>query len=301
MLGIGLALLSSVLWGTADFLAGLANRRAPLITVLAGTQLAGLTLVALVLVARGEGPPHDVRLGYAALGAVGAIVGLGALYRGLALGPMGVVAPISALSGVVPVLVGLALGERASGLQLFGMLLSLVGVAMAAAVPSPSPGRSASWVAAGIGLLAATGIGAALVGLGAASEAHPVWAVVVLRLAVLVALTGGLVAQLALQCGGMPGWLAFPSAGTSHFGIRHHPRWLLRVQLVAAGTLDAGANLLFSVAATAGALSIVGLLGSLYPVSTVLLARFVLDERLRPLQVAGVGMVLAGVGAISLG
>jgi drug/metabolite transporter (DMT)-like permease len=301
VLGIGLALVSSVLWGSADFLAGLANRRAPLVTVLAGTQLAGLALVGLVLVAHGEGPPHDVRLGYAALGAFGAVVGLGALYRGLALGPMGVVAPVSALSGTVPVLVGLALGERPSGLQLFGMLLSLVGVALAAAVLSPSPGRYASWVAAGLGLLAATGIGAALVGLGAASEAHPVWAVVVLRLVVVAALAGGLVVRLALRRRSVRWRVALPSLPTGRLGIRQNPGWFLGVQLVAAGTLDAGANLLFGVASTAGMLSIVGLLGSLYPVSTVVLARFVLDERLRPVQLAGVGAVLAGVSAVSLG
>ncbi|MCM8750486.1 DMT family transporter [Thermomicrobiaceae bacterium CFH 74404] len=307
MVGVGLALVSSLLWGAADFLAGLANRRAPLVTVLLGTQLAGLALVALVLLASRDALPRDARLGYAALGAVGAAVGLGALYRGLALGPMGVVAPISALSGAVPLLAGLALGERPSGLQLVGMALSLLGVAAAAAAPSTPAGGQPGWVAAGLGLVAAAGIGSALVGLNAASTAHPVWAVLALRLAVVTALFGGLLARRVFghALGGesplgesRPATVK-PAAGDTT--VRSDSRRLTSLLIVTAGTLDAGSNLLFGVASGLGALSVVGVLGSLYPVSTVLLARFVLGERLRPVQLAGVGAVLAGVSAISLG
>lgn len=307
MIGIALALASSLLWGAADFVAGLANRRAPLVTVLLGTQLAGLALVGLVLLVDGDALPRDTRLGYAALGAVGAVVGLGALYRGLALGPMGVVAPISTLSGAVPVLAGLALGERPSWLQLAGMALSLLGVASAAAAPSASTSRQPGWVAAGLGLLAAAGIGSALVGLNAASAVHPGWAVLVLRLAVVTALAGGLVLRQMLgRALGAAQSLKRPAAagvdpGSGDSGLQADPRRVPAVQIVTAGTLDAGSNLLFGVASNFGALSVVGLLGSLYPVSTVLLARFVLGERLRPMQLAGVGTVLIGVCAISLG
>ena len=307
MVGIALALASSLFWGAADFLAGLANRRAPLATVLLGTQLAGLALVGLVLLVRGDGLPRDACLGYAALGAAGAVVGLGALYRGLALGPMGVVAPISTLSGAVPVLAGLALGERPSWLQLAGMALSLLGVAAAAAAPSASTSRQPGWVAAGLGLLAAAGIGSALVGLNAASTVHPGWAVLVLRLTVVTALVGGLALRQVLgRAFGAVRPLERPAAagvdpGAGDSGLQADARRVPAVQIVTAGTLDAGANLLFGVASNFGALSVVGLLGSLYPVSTVLLARFVLGERLRPVQLAGVGAVLAGVSAISLG
>jgi drug/metabolite transporter (DMT)-like permease len=307
VLGIALALVSSLFWGAADFLAGLANRRAPLATVLLGTQLAGLALVGLVLLVRGDGLPRDARLGYAALGAAGVVVGLGALYRGLALGPMGVVAPISALSGAVPVLVGLALGERPSWLQLAGMALSLLGVASAAAAPSASTSRQPGWVAAGLGLLAAAGIGSALVGLNAASTVHPGWAVLVLRLTVVTALAGGLALRQVLgrALGAVQSLKRLAAAavelGTGDHSPQPDPRRITTMLIVTAGTLDAGSNLLFGVASNFGALSIVGLLGSLYPVSTVLLARFVLSERLRPMQLAGVGMVLVGVCAISLG
>ncbi len=307
MVGIGLALASSLLWGTADFLAGLANRRAPLVTVLLGTQLAGLALVCLVLLVHRDGLPRDARLGYAALGAAGAMVGLGALYRGLALGPMGVVAPISALSGAVPLLVGLALGDRPSWLQLVGMALSLLGVAAAAAAPSGPPGGQPGWVAAGLGLLAAAGLGSALVGLHAASAVHPGWAVLVLRLAVVTALASGLaLRQLLRRAPGAPPSLELPEPaavepGTGADGPQPDPWRFTTTLIVTAGTLDAGSNLLFGIASGFGALSVVGLLGSLYPVSTVLLARFVLGERLRPIQLAGVGTVLAGVSAISLG
>ncbi len=307
VLGIGLALASSLLWGAADFLAGLANRRAPLVTVLVGTQLAGLALVVLLLLVGGDALPRDARLGYAALGAAGAVVGLGALYRGLALGPMGVVAPISALSGAVPVLVGLALGERLSWLQLAGMALSLLGVAAAAATPSGLSGGQPGWVAAGLGLLAAVGIGSALVGLNAASAVHPGWAVLALRLSVVTALAGGLtLRQMLRRALGAPRSLELPEPAAVEPGTGDHspqpdPRRVTAMLIVTAGTLDAGSNLLFGVASGFGALSVVGLLGSLYPVSTVLLARFVLGERLRPVQLAGVGTVLAGVSAISLG
>lgn len=307
MLGIALALVSSLIWGAADFLGGLANRRVPLATVLLGTQLAGLALVGLVLLARGDGLPRDARLGYAALGAAGLAVGLGALYRGLALGPMGVVAPISALSGAVPVLAGLALGERPSWLQLSGMALSLLGVAAAAAARSASTSGQPGWVAAGLGLLAAAGIGSALVGLNAASTVHPGWAVLVLRLTVVTALSAGLALRWVLRraLGAAPTpkrpAVAAVELGAGDTGTQARPRRTTAVQIVTAGTLDAGANLLFGVASNFGALSIVGLLGSLYPVSTVLLARFVLGERLRPMQLAGVGMVLVGVCALSLG
>lgn len=307
MLGIALALVSSLFWGAADFLAGLANRRVPLATVLLGTQLAGLALVGLVLLVRGDGLPRDAHLGYAALGAAGAVVGLGALYRGLALGPMGVVAPISALSGAVPVLVGLALGERPSWLQLAGMALSLLGVGAAAAAPSASTSGQPGWVAAGLGLLAAAGIGSALVGLNAASTVHPGWAVLVLRLTVVTGLAGGLALRQVLgrALGAAPSLkrpaVAAVELGAGDNGPQADPRRATAVQIVTAGTLDAGANLLFGVASNFGALSIVGLLGSLYPASTVLLARFVLGERLRPMQLAGVGTVLVGVCAISLG
>ena len=307
MVGIALALVSSLFWGAADFLAGLANRRAPLTTVLLGTQLAGLVLVGLVLLVDGDALPRDARLGYAALGAAGAVVGLGALYRGLALGPMGVVAPISALSGAVPVLAGLALGERPSWLQLIGMALSLLGVAAAASAPSASASGQPGWVAAGLGLLAAAGIGSALVGLNAASTVHPGWAVLVLRLTVVTALAGGLALRRVLgRTLGAAQSLKRPAASAVEVGAggnnpQPDPRRITTMLIVTAGTLDAGSNLLFGVASNFGALSVVGLLGSLYPVSTVLLARFVLGERLRPMQLAGVGMVLVGVCAISLG
>ncbi len=187
------------------------------------------------------------------------------------------------------------------------MALSLLGVAAAASAPSEPSGGQPRWVAAGLGLLAAAGIGSALVGLHAASAVHPGWAVLVLRLSVVTALASGLaLRQLLCRAPGArrPLELPEPAAvepGTGDKSPQLVPWRVTTMLIVTAGTLDAGSNLLFGIASGFGALGVIGLPGSLYPVSTVLLARFVLGERLRPVQLAGVGTVLAGVSAISLG
>src|SRR3954468_6772208 len=112
MLAIALGLAASVTWGVADFLGGIQSRRIPVIAVVLGSQLAGLVLVALVVVIRGEPPPGGDFALYAALSSIGGIVGLTAFYTALSIGPMGVVAPLSATAAGLPVIVGGAAGGR---------------------------------------------------------------------------------------------------------------------------------------------------------------------------------------------
>jgi drug/metabolite transporter (DMT)-like permease len=131
VVAIALALASSLSWGFADFLAGIKSRTLPVLSVLALSQAAGLVTIAAIVALRGEGPPgHGFAL-YAALAAVGGTGGLAAFYRGLAVGVMAVVAPISSTAACVPVVYGVATGERPSAAQVAGIVLAIVGVALA--------------------------------------------------------------------------------------------------------------------------------------------------------------------------
>src|SRR4029079_16306488 len=126
-----LAFASSVSWGVADFIGGLKKRSLPLLNVLLASQVTGLVLVALFVAIRGEGAPGGDFAVFAALSAVTGVTGLAAFYRGLAVGNMGVVAAISACAAVVPVIVGLASGDRPAAIQVGGLVLALFGVVLA--------------------------------------------------------------------------------------------------------------------------------------------------------------------------
>src|SRR4051812_27676896 len=126
-----LAFASSVSWGLADFIGGLKSRTLPLLNVLLVSQITGLVLVGLFVAIRGEGAPEGDFAVFAALSAFAGITGLAAFYRGLAVGNMGVVAPISACAAVVPVAVGVATGDRPAAIQLGGLLLAITGVVLA--------------------------------------------------------------------------------------------------------------------------------------------------------------------------
>ena len=117
MLGPLLALTASLSWGVGDFLAGHRTRWLPVVTVLVISQAAGLATVALVVAVRGVGPPDAGHLLYGALAGLFGAIGLAALYRGLAVGPMSIVAPISATAAIIPVTFDLVAGERPTAIQ----------------------------------------------------------------------------------------------------------------------------------------------------------------------------------------
>jgi drug/metabolite transporter (DMT)-like permease len=234
-------------------------------------------VVVPVLLVRGEGPPGGSSLLYGALsGALGA-VGIAAFYRGLAIGAMGIVAPISATAPIVPVVIGLARGEHPSALQLFGIALALVGIVLVGQEPGEQTRRFA--LGAGLALLAAACFGVALFGIAEASKGDPYWS--------------GLSLRVGAVCAVVAAVLAFrPRFGSA---VRS---WRV---LAAIGMLDAAATILYSVATTRGLLSVVVVLASLYPVTIVLLARAVLAEKLATLQLAGAAAALAGAAFISAG
>ena len=276
VLGPALALLSSLLWGSADFLGGLLSRRRRAVVVVAVSQAFGLVAVLLAAVAT-----HAVRaplgwLPWSVAAGVAGTTGLVCFYAALASGRMGVVSPIAALGAVVPVLIGMAAGERPTPVQLAGIVVALVGAA-AASGPELTGATGARPVA--LAAVAGVGFGLALYLIGLGSQTSPLMTLVGMRAtSVLAFVVAALVARTAA-------------------GLR--PADLPAIAVV--GVADAGANLAFGVASTLGLISVTAVLGSLYPVVTVLLARVVLDERLRPVQQVGVLAALAGVVLISAG
>ena len=280
MLAVGLAFTSSLCWGLADFLGGLQSRRRPLITVLLIAQVAAVAL-GLAFVVASRDPFPD--LGPAALAAGAGVAGcaaLAAFYRSLAIGTMSIVAPVSATGAAVPVLVGVASGERPGSVQVAGIVLAMVGIVLAAREPGGlAPGR-AMRSSLGLALLAALGFGSFFVLLDSATEdAGAPWALLLVRV--------GEVALLAS--------LAVAVRPRMPAGVRDASPLLI------VGALDFLATALFALATTEGLLSVVAVVGSLYPAVTVVLARVVLAERVSRWQELGVVVTLVGVMAISAG
>ncbi|MGH3134467.1 MAG: EamA family transporter [Gaiellaceae bacterium] len=271
-----LALSGALLWGVGDFLGGLAARRLALLAVLAVSQAVGLAGVAFwVWVARDPFPGVAELLPAAAAGVAG-VVGLGALYRGLAVGAMGIVAPISAASPVVPLAVDAARGVTPGALQWLGIFLVLAGVVALSREPSRVGSRRIA-AGAGLALVAALGFGAFVVGLDAGSDESAPWAVVAARSASVA------VAVVAV---------AFTSTSL-------RPARPLVPMLLAVGAFDTGANVCVAFATTKGAAGIVAVLSALYPIATVVLARIVLAERLGRGRRAGGTVALTGAALVA--
>ena len=280
MAAIALALASSVSWGVGDFLGGLKSRALPLLNVLVASQVTGLVLVGIYVVVRGESAPGDAFVVFAALAALAGVTGLAAFYRGLAVGNMSVVAPISACSAVVPLVVGVATGDRPDGLQSLGLGLALVGVVLASREEiAGEVGIRRTARGAGLAMVSALGFGFFFLAFDRASDSDVAWAMLVNRA------TG--VTLLALAAAVVRPPLAV--------GRKDVPL------LVAIGAFDVGANAMFGLAATKGLVSLVSVVGSLYPLTTVALAAVVLQERPHRLAQVGVATALLGVGLIAAG
>lgn len=281
-----LALLSAVVYGAGDFAGGLASRRLPPVAVVWRTALLGLAGLLVVSTLAGA---EEVRSGDLLAGAVGGLtggVGILLLYRALAAGTMSVVAPVTAvLSAVVPVGFGIADGERPSGLALAGIGVALVAIVLLARDPDaegPAGPMEASVLFMALG--AGVGFGVFFVCLDAAGDGAGLWPLAAGRGA-SVALFSVVVAVSAVSRVG-PGGIR--AAGPGTVGL-----------LVACGVADVTANALFLLATHRGLLSVVAVLGSLYPASTVLLATRVTHERLAPPQLVGIVLALAGAAAIT--
>jgi drug/metabolite transporter (DMT)-like permease len=266
--GLLLALSAGVLWGSADFGGGRLSRRLPLLIVVTCSQGAGLVALTFVLLARGH-----LAVGAVGWGAAAGLLSLGSVtcfYRALAVGTMSVVAPLVATSAAVPVLAGVASGERPGTAATAGIALALAGIVLVSrqlALEPPEDHRLSVVLA-----VAAAGFaGAQLVALQRAGAVDALTGVAASR-ATSVAV---LVAVLVLSRASAPA-RNLPAAAV-------------------VGLLDTGANLAYTAASARSLLSLSGVLASLYPVVTVALARFLLHERLRASQWAGASLALAGV------
>lgn len=279
---IALALTSSALWGLADFLGGLKSRTLPVPVVLAGMYLSSLTLMLVFVAARGEGPPSSSHV-IAALGSgLAGIVGLAAFYRGLAIGTMSIVAPIASTGVALPVLVGVLDGDRPGVVRALGLALAVAGVVLASredhAGAAAGPGQRRS-VALAIVAGACFGTYFVLAQIGARGDVA--WGLALSRISAFPIIA--VAALLTLRRGGVrPGRATF-------------------LALCGFGLIDLAANALYNHASTIGELSSVSVAGSLYPVSTVVLAALVLGERVQGVQRVGIGVALAGVVLIAAG
>src|SRR5258708_141394 len=286
MLGIVLPLISSACGGGAAFVGGVLSRRLPVLTVVFGSQLVGATAVVILALALREPLPTDLLLPVAG-GAVGA-AGLVLFYRGLAIGTMSIVAPIAACGAVIPVVFSIATGQVPRPLVLAGLVSAMTGVLLASFASGieieSSPNRRPR-LAASFAVGAAVGFGLFLLLLGRASLASPesrVWLTAATRAGSMPLLGLLLIATRPAR----------PWRGVS-------PRDLGGLASIGLG--DVSANTLFLFATGAGTLAVAAVLGSLYPIGTVLLARLVLGERVTPTQATGAGLAVLGVALVSAG
>ena len=282
MAAIFLALLGAIFYGSADFLGGLAARRSSVTPVLIFSQLAGLVTLLLVLPLLSATAASRGDFAWGAVAGCAAGMGLMLLYQGLATGKMSVVAPVTAmLAVIVSATVGTVLGDRLSASGLAGVVLALAAIALISQDGSPEkttggPSTARGFVAA---LSAGVLIGIFFAALKQSSSASGLLPLLSARFATLLTLGAIALSRRApLQVGRDAVWL-----------------------IIFGGALDILANVLYLLAARHGMLTVAATLTSLYPASTIVLARLILGERLRRIQIAGLscagfGVVLIGIG-----
>jgi drug/metabolite transporter (DMT)-like permease len=274
-----LALLSSIAFGAGDFAGGLASRRSPVGAVLVWSQILGLAAAAAAAPLLARRPPGPADLAWGALAGVAGAAGLALLYRALATTVAAVASPAAAAVGAaVPVLFGLAAGERPGPLAWAGVAMALAAIVLLTAEPSgrdSGAGRRA--LALGVGAGVAFGVFfVAISRPPAAAGLYPLVAARVASITLVAAVSLVLRQPLRLARGDL-----FPAA--------------------AAGLLDMTANALFVIATGHGMLALVTVLTSLYPAPTVLLAWGVLGQRPTPLRLAGLATAVAAIALVGMG
>ena len=269
------ALLSSAMYGIADFLGGKYSKRLPVTFVVGVSQFFGL--LTAIAVAMATHSAWDSRaIPHAMLASVAGFLGLMMFYQALATGRMGIVSPIASLGVLVPLGVGLVHGEIPRAVQIIGIILAIVGIVLASG-PELSGASDSRPVFLAVG--AAVGFGTCFVFIADGSYYSVATTMIVMRLQTV---------PIAIVIALLTKSFAKPS--------RKEVGWLAVI-----GALDNGANLAMGYATTLGMLTIVSVLASLYPVVTVLLAWWLLRERLLVVQYVGIATALLGVCAITAG
>ncbi|BAJ27232.1 MULTISPECIES: DMT family transporter [Kitasatospora] len=276
------ALLASLLWGVADYGGGAITRRLPALTVVVLSQAAAAAVLAVAVTASGGWAGAGPALWYAvAAGAIGPFALL-AFYRALALGPMGVVSPLATVGVLVPIGVGLFLGERPGPVQASGIAVAVAGVALAGGPQRGGPAVGGRVLALTLG--AAFAFGAVLALVAHAGAGGALLLTLCVQRLTNTAVGAGLLAAAARR---QPLEL--------RAGLRELPA------LTAVGVADVAANGLYAAASYLGPVAVAAVLASLYPVVTALMARGLLKERLLRVQVLGAGLAVAGTLLLATG
>ncbi len=279
-----LALLSAVFIGSADFLGGRASRTASGIQVATFVAIVGLPLTLVVATAYGAEAITRSDVMWSAVAGATVAAGLGCFYVGMGRGLISIVAPVAAVTGaVIPVVYGLARGERPGTVAIVGLVIAFAAVGIVSLAPSEQHPETMVGVDPGVIVLALTSggfFGAFYIAFSRVSEDAGLWPITIQRTASIVVLV---ILSLIL--------VPEPLVGV---------RRLLRIVLLIA-LLELAATVPLLLALQRGPVAIASVLASLYPVTTVLLAAFVLRERLSRLQLLGVGCALVSVGLVSSG
>ena len=269
-------LAAALTWGSGDFGGGLLSRRTPLFGVVLASQLAGTVVAIVLVVIRGESLPTGADVGWSVAGGLAGGIGISALYQGLAVGRMGIVAPITGvLAALIPVAAGIAFEGVPAPLVLVGIGLAFVAVVLVSRVSDDRTGPS------GVGLALVAGVAIGLLGLAIAqlSEGHVFGPLTILR-ATEAVLVGAIVL-------------------VGHRAWRSDRRWW--PALAGVGIMDMAGNALFILAVQAGSLAVAAVLSSLYPVTTVVLATIVLREPVTRSHAVGIVLAAAAIACISGG
>ena len=273
-----LALLSSAMWGTADFFAGRLSKKHNPFAVLGFSQVYGLLVGILIVVVSGSYQGKVLGFdGYLIPGALAGLfgyIGLACLYEGLSTGRMGVVSPISSLSTVIPLAYALITGDVLSAITLLGVVIALIGV-FCASGPELSQGLPIKPLLLALGAAAGFGLALTFIAIGSQSSA-------LLTMVSMRATTFFVTIALAIK---------FKTTGS--FDKKAMPL------LFFIGAADFIANLLLGIATTKGLVSVAMVFGSLYPIATAVLAYKFLQERLQRVQYVGIALAVTGVSIIS--
>jgi drug/metabolite transporter (DMT)-like permease len=275
LIAVFLAGASALVWGSADYCGGRASRQAPALAVTVGSQTVALPLLVLAVVVLG-GDLYASDLLWGAGAGIAGLGGLVLLYRGLSTGAMAIVAPITAVtSALVPLIVGLATERTPPPIAIAGAVCAVVAIALVSLAPSNHARAGGAQSGTVVLLALASGVlfGLFFVLFAQTHESAGVWPLV-----------GARAASVGL------GIVALGVARVPPRTLRPVSRWV-----VIAGVGDIAANWLYLLALADGQLSVVAPIAALYPVSTVLLALTVDKERVRPVQIAGLGLAAAAL------
>jgi drug/metabolite transporter (DMT)-like permease len=275
-----IALASAMLYGGADFIGGLTARRTNTIAAVLISQVAGLVLLALMLPLLPAAAPTHLDLAWGGAAGLAGGTGVGLLYRALAVGTMAIVAPITAVCAVaIPVMAAMAFGERPAALALFGIGLAMVSIVLVSQPNTADTPERAATNGVSLALLSGIAIGVFFLCLARTGAAAGLWPLVSARSASV-----SLFAAMAFVGGS---------------NLRMPPP--VAALVIVGGAIDMLANLLYLIATRNGPLSIIVTLSSLYPASTVVLARVVLGEQLSVWQGAGIACAFVAVVLIVSG